>query len=57
MSQYFLLLPFFFVCYTQIFTNLVAQAGTMQLGSTRNDLMQSLEIIFMLTLIPVLDRM
>ncbi|KAH8901114.1 POT family protein [Thozetella sp. PMI_491] len=53
--KYFLLLPFFFVCYTQIFTNLVAQAGTMRLGGTPNDLMQSLEIIFMLTFIPILD--
>lgn len=56
MSQLFLLLPFYFLCWTQIFNNLISQAGSMKLGSTPNDMMQNLETIFTLTLIPTLDR-
>ena len=54
--QYFVLFPFFFVTWTQIFTNLVAQAGSMKLGGTPNDLLQNLQTIFMLAFIPILDR-
>jgi POT family proton-dependent oligopeptide transporter len=55
-DQYFLLFPFFTVCWTQIFNNLISQAGQMDLGSTPNDLMQNLSTVFMLAFIPLLDR-
>ncbi|KAL6245319.1 peptide transporter ptr2 [Rhinocladiella similis] len=53
--KYFLLFPFYFICWTQIFNNLISQAGSMKLGGTPNDLMQNLETIFMLSFIPILD--
>ena len=55
-DQYFLLFPFFTVCWTQIFNNLISQAGQMDLGNTPNDLMQNLSTVFMLAFIPLLDR-
>jgi len=55
-DQYFLLFPFFTICWTQIFNNLISQAGAMDLGSTPNDLMQNLSTVFMLAFIPLLDR-
>jgi POT family proton-dependent oligopeptide transporter len=54
--QYFLLFPFFTICWTQIFNNLISQAGAMDLGATPNDLMQNLSTVFMLAFIPLLDR-
>ncbi|KAH7024402.1 POT family-domain-containing protein [Microdochium trichocladiopsis] len=53
--KYFVLFPVYFVVWIQAFSNLVAQAGSMKLGGTPNDLMQSLETIFMLAFIPLLD--
>jgi POT family proton-dependent oligopeptide transporter len=50
------LFPFFTLCWTQIFNNLIAQAGAMDLGSTPNDLLQNLSTVFSLTIIPLLDR-
>ncbi|KAI1612054.1 POT family protein [Exophiala viscosa] len=53
--KYFLLFPFYFICWTQIFNNLISQAGDMKMGDTPNDLMQSLENLFQLCFIPILD--
>ncbi|KAK5729879.1 hypothetical protein LTR17_011518 [Elasticomyces elasticus] len=53
--KYFILFPFYFLCWTQIFNNLVSQAGDMKLGGTPNDMMSNLETIFMLSFIPILD--
>ncbi|KXJ87923.1 POT family protein [Microdochium bolleyi] len=53
--KYFVLFPMYFVVWIQGFSNLVAQAGSMRLDGTPNDLMQSLETIFMLAFIPLLD--
>jgi hypothetical protein len=47
------LFPFFTLCWTQIFNNLIAQAGAMDLGSTPNDLLQNLSTVFSLTIIPL----
>lgn len=54
--KYFVLFPFYFLVWVQSYSNLVAQAGSMDNGATPNDLMQSLQIIFMLAFIPMLDR-
>ena len=54
--KYFVLFPFYFVVWVQSYSNLVAQAASMDNGSTPNDLMQSIQMIFMLAFIPMLDR-
>ncbi|KAF2718692.1 H+/oligopeptide symporter [Polychaeton citri CBS 116435] len=46
---------FYTICWTQIFNNLISQAGEMKLGGTPNDLMQNLETVLMLGFIPLLD--
>lgn len=53
--KYFILFPFFFVAWIQSFSNLISQAGSMDIGATPNDLMVVMSTIFMLGLIPLLD--
>lgn len=53
--KYFALFPFFFLTWIQSFSNLVAQAGSMDVGQTPNDLMMILSTIFLLGIIPILD--
>ncbi|KAF1849646.1 POT family protein [Cucurbitaria berberidis CBS 394.84] len=51
----FLFFPFYFVCWTQIWNNLISQAGTMALHGTPNDLLQNLDPIALIIFIPFLD--
>ena len=53
--KFFILFPFYFLVWIQSYSNLIAQAGSMDNGRTPNDLMQSLQTIFMLSFIPILD--
>ncbi|KAL5365330.1 POT family-domain-containing protein [Aspergillus floccosus] len=51
----FLLFPFYFICWTQIWNNLISQAGEMALHGTPNDLLQNLDPIALIIFIPLLD--
>ncbi|KAL3489913.1 POT family-domain-containing protein [Aspergillus germanicus] len=51
----FLLFPLYFVCWTQIWNNLISQAGQMALHGTPNDLLQNLNPIALIIFIPLLD--
>ncbi|KAG2421727.1 hypothetical protein HFD88_005703 [Aspergillus terreus] len=51
----FLLFPFYFICWTQIWNNLISQAGQMALHGTPNDLLQNLDPIALIIFIPLLD--
>ncbi|KAL3443013.1 POT family-domain-containing protein [Aspergillus insuetus] len=51
----FLLFPLYFVCWTQIWNNLISQAGQMALHGTPNDLLQNLNPIALIVFIPLLD--
>jgi hypothetical protein len=53
--KYFILLPFYWLSWIQIYGNMVAQAGMMKVGNTPNDLMLTLPTIFMLAFIPLFD--
>lgn len=52
----FLFLPIFFLAYNQMTNNLTTQAGTMELNGVPNDLIQNLNPISIVILIPILDR-
>lgn len=54
-SQFFLFLPLYFVCWIQIWNNLISQAGDMALHGTPNDLLQNLDPIALIIFIPLLD--
>jgi dipeptide/tripeptide permease len=54
--QIFLFFPFYFVCWIQIWNNLISQAGEMALHGTPNDLLQNLDPIALIVFIPLLDR-
>ncbi|KAL0933971.1 peptide transporter ptr2-like protein 1 [Colletotrichum truncatum] len=51
----FLFFPLYFVCWIQIWNNLISQAGTMALHGTPNDLLQNLDPIALCIFIPFLD--
>ncbi|OSS44135.1 hypothetical protein B5807_11177 [Epicoccum nigrum] len=51
----FLFFPFYFVCWIQIWNNLISQAGEMALHGTPNDLLQNLDPIALIIFIPLLD--
>ncbi|KAL4961173.1 FAD-binding oxidoreductase [Aspergillus stella-maris] len=51
----FLLFPLYFICWTQIWNNVISQAGTMALHGTPNDLLQNLDPIALIIFIPLLD--
>ncbi|PVI05979.1 POT family protein [Periconia macrospinosa] len=51
----FVFLPFYFVCWIQIWNNLISQAGEMALHGTPNDLLQNLDPIALIIFIPFLD--
>ncbi|KAJ5890563.1 uncharacterized protein N7473_006791 [Penicillium subrubescens] len=51
----FLLFPFYFICWIQIWNNLISQAGQMALHGTPNDLLQNLDPIALIIFIPLLD--
>lgn len=54
-EQFFLFLPLYFVCWIQIWNNLISQAGAMALHGTPNDLLQNLDPIALIIFIPLLD--
>ncbi|KAJ5674922.1 uncharacterized protein N7477_004856 [Penicillium maclennaniae] len=51
----FLFLPFYFVCWVQIWNNLISQAGQIALHGTPNDFLQNLDPIALCNFIPLLD--
>ncbi|TEA11246.1 putative peptide transporter ptr2 [Colletotrichum sidae] len=51
----FLFFPLYFVCWIQIWNNLISQAGQMALHGTPNDLLQNLDPIALCIFIPFLD--
>jgi POT family proton-dependent oligopeptide transporter len=51
----FLFFPFYFICWIQIWNNLISQAGQMALHGTPNDLLQNLDPIALIIFIPMLD--
>ncbi|KAK3202436.1 hypothetical protein GRF29_161g1186034 [Pseudopithomyces chartarum] len=51
----FLFFPFYFVCWIQIWNNLISQASEMALHGTPNDLLQNLDPIALIIFIPFLD--
>ncbi|KAH7241354.1 POT family-domain-containing protein [Fusarium tricinctum] len=51
----FLFFPFYFICWNQMWNNLISQAGTMALHGTPNDLLQNLDPIALCFFIPLLD--
>ncbi|KAJ2804135.1 peptide transporter ptr2 [Coemansia helicoidea] len=53
----FLFFPVFWLCYGQMSNNLVAQAGEMNTGSVPNDIMQNINPIFLILMIPVFDKL
>ncbi|KAL6171718.1 hypothetical protein ACJQWK_02725 [Exserohilum turcicum] len=53
--KFFLFLPLYFVCWIQIWNNLISQAGDMALHGTPNDLSQNLDPIALIIFIPLLD--
>ncbi|KAH0284953.1 PTR2-domain-containing protein [Aureobasidium namibiae CBS 147.97] len=53
--KFFLFLPLYFVCWIQIWNNLISQAGAMALHGTPNDLLQNLDPIALIIFIPLLD--
>ena len=54
-QQFFLFLPLYFICWIQIWNNLISQAGAMALHGTPNDLLQNLDPIALIIFIPLLD--
>ncbi|RCI08656.1 hypothetical protein L249_4640 [Ophiocordyceps polyrhachis-furcata BCC 54312] len=53
----FLFLPIFFLSYNQMTGNLTIQAGTMELHGVPNDIIQNLNPISILIIIPVIDHL
>ncbi|PSN62742.1 MFS peptide transporter-like protein Ptr2 [Corynespora cassiicola Philippines] len=51
----FLWYPLYWLAYNQMTNNLVSQAGTMNLGSTPNDIVSKLNPIFIVIVIPIMD--
>lgn len=48
--------PIYWLCYSQMTNNLVSMAGTMLTGSVPNDIMQNIDPIALIILIPLMDR-
>ncbi|KAH8882928.1 POT family protein [Thozetella sp. PMI_491] len=51
----FLFLPIFFLAYNQMTNNLTSQASTMELNGTPNDLIQNLNPLSIIIIIPIMD--
>ncbi|EXJ89466.1 POT family proton-dependent oligopeptide transporter [Capronia epimyces CBS 606.96] len=52
----FVFLPIYWLSYSQMTNNLVTQAGTLKLNGLPNDLVQNLDPIALLILIPICDK-
>ncbi|KAI7848255.1 POT family-domain-containing protein [Circinella umbellata] len=53
----FLWFPIWWLCYQQIANNLISQASTMLTGNVPNDIMQNIDPIALIILIPIMDRL
>ncbi|KAK1986889.1 POT family protein [Colletotrichum cereale] len=53
----FLFLPVFFLAYNQMTNNLTSQAGSMVLGGAPNDVIQNLNPLSIIVMIPILDHL
>ncbi|KAJ2441007.1 peptide transporter ptr2, partial [Coemansia sp. RSA 2424] len=51
----FLCYPIFWLCYGQISNNLISQSGQMNTGNVPNDIMQNIDPLCIIILIPVFD--
>ncbi|KAJ2957341.1 hypothetical protein NQZ79_g6945 [Umbelopsis isabellina] len=49
--------PIYWLCYNQMTTNLVSMAATMETGNVPNDIMQNIDPIALIILIPIMDRL
>ncbi|KAI9479898.1 peptide transporter ptr2 [Coemansia sp. RSA 989] len=49
--------PLFWLCYNQMSNNMVSQAGQMNTGSVPNDIMQNIDPLCIIILIPIFDRL
>ncbi|KAI8338868.1 POT family-domain-containing protein, partial [Chlamydoabsidia padenii] len=47
--------PIYWLCYSQMTNNLVSMAGTMQTGDVPNDIMQNIDPICLIIIIPLMD--
>ncbi|KAI9476519.1 MAG: POT family-domain-containing protein [Benjaminiella poitrasii] len=48
--------PIYWLCYNQMTNNLVSMAGTMLTGNVPNDIMQNIDPIALIILIPIMDN-
>ncbi|CAO0802193.1 unnamed protein product [Mucor circinelloides] len=48
--------PIYWLCYSQMTNNMVSMAATMQTGDVPNDIMQNINPLALVILIPVMDR-
>ncbi|KAI8085799.1 POT family-domain-containing protein [Gilbertella persicaria] len=48
--------PIYWLCYSQMTNNLVSMAGTMLTGNVPNDIMQNIDPIALIIIIPLMDR-
>lgn len=48
--------PIYWLCYNQISNNLLSQAATMWTGNVPNDIMNNIDPLFLICMIPVFDR-
>ncbi|KAI8388761.1 POT family-domain-containing protein [Radiomyces spectabilis] len=48
--------PIYWICYSQITNNLISQAATMMTGNVPNDIMQNIDPLALIILIPIMDR-
>ena len=53
----FLFLPIFFLAYNQMTANLTTQAATMELHGTPNDVIQNLDPIAIIIMVPLIDHL
>ncbi|CAO3665982.1 unnamed protein product [Umbelopsis vinacea] len=49
--------PIYWLCYSQMTTNLVSQAGVMWTGNVPNDIMQNIDPLVLIITIPIMDRL
>ncbi|OBZ84405.1 putative peptide transporter ptr2 [Choanephora cucurbitarum] len=48
--------PIYWLCYSQMSNNLVSMAGTMLTGNVPNDIMQNIDPIALIIIIPIMDK-
>jgi len=54
--EVFILIPFYWICYNQMTGNLTSQAATMTRNGVPNDLINNLNPISLVIMIPIMDR-